>query len=187
MTVTNAHYFSLVSPPATLTFPLGLLAWTVILCETRWRDWKYHNSDVIMIAMASQITGVPFDCTNVRRWKKTSKLRVTGLWGWGWGWGGGGGGVGGVGGGGGVGGRQRWPVITPHNKGPVTRKMFPFDDVIMVARWRWSIASLFASEKLVMSIHITYLSCLPWKIEDRIEFKWIVLNANHMTSEGLLW
>ena len=104
MTVTNAHYFSLVSPPATLTFPLGLLAWTVILCETRWRDWKYHNSDVIMIAMASQITGVPFDCTNVRRWKKTSKLRVTGLWGWGRGGGGGGGGVGWGGGGVGWGG-----------------------------------------------------------------------------------
>ena len=26
---------------------------------------------------------------------------------------------------------QRWPVNSPH-KGPVTRKMFPFDDVIMV-------------------------------------------------------
>ena len=25
---------------------------------------------------------------------------------------------------------HRWPVISPH-KGPVTRKMFPFDDVIM--------------------------------------------------------
>ena len=29
-------------------------------------------------------------------------------------------------------GRHRWPVVSPH-KGPVTRKMFPFDDVIM--RW----------------------------------------------------
>ena len=26
---------------------------------------------------------------------------------------------------------HRWPVISPH-KGPVTRKMFPFDDVIMI-------------------------------------------------------
>ena len=25
---------------------------------------------------------------------------------------------------------HRWPVISPH-KGPVTRKMFPFDEVIM--------------------------------------------------------
>ena len=43
------------------------------------------------------------------RWsKKTSKLRVTGL----------------------CAGKSPWPVNSPH-KGPVTRKMFPFDDVIM--------------------------------------------------------
>ena len=42
------------------------------------------------------------------RSKKTSKLRVTGL----------------------CVGIHRWPVNSPH-KGPVTRKMFPFDDVIM--------------------------------------------------------
>ena len=29
-----------------------------------------------------------------------------------------------------VSGIHRWPVNSPH-KGPVTRKMFPFDDVIM--------------------------------------------------------
>ena len=28
---------------------------------------------------------------------------------------------------------HRWPVTSPH-KGPVTRKMFPFDDVIMIVR-----------------------------------------------------
>ena len=43
-----------------------------------------------------------------RRSKKTSKLRVTSLWE----------------------GNHRWLVDSPH-KGPVTRKMFPFDDVIM--------------------------------------------------------
>ena len=43
-----------------------------------------------------------------RRSKKTSNLRVTGLW-----WG-----------------IHRGPVNSPH-KGPVTWKMFPFDDVIM--------------------------------------------------------
>ena len=45
------------------------------------------------------------------RSKKTSKLRVNGL-------------------GGGI---HRWALTSPH-KGPVTRKMFPFDDIIMV--WR---------------------------------------------------
>ena len=44
-----------------------------------------------------------------RRWKKTSKLRVTGL----------------------CAGNSPGPVNSPH-KGPVTRKMFPFDDVIML-------------------------------------------------------
>ena len=46
-----------------------------------------------------------------RRWKKTSKLRVTGL----------------------CAGNSPGPVNSPH-KGPVTRKMFPFDDVIMCFR-----------------------------------------------------
>ena len=43
------------------------------------------------------------------RSKKTSKLRVTDL----------------------CEGNNRWPVDSPH-KGPVTRKMFPFDDVTMI-------------------------------------------------------
>ena len=31
---------------------------------------------------------------------------------------------------------HRWPVNSPH-KGPVTRKMFPFDDVIMLTHYVW--------------------------------------------------
>ena len=46
--------------------------------------------------------------------KKTSKLRVTGL----------------------CVGNSPGPVTSPH-KGPVTRKMFPFDDVIMVIIFNW--------------------------------------------------
>ena len=46
------------------------------------------------------------------RSKKTSKLRVTGL----------------------CAGIHRWSVNSPH-KGPITRKMFPFDDVIMNMMW----------------------------------------------------
>ena len=30
---------------------------------------------------------------------------------------------------------RTWPVNSPH-KGPVTKKMFPFEDVIMNASWR---------------------------------------------------
>ena len=72
-------------------------------------DW-FHYIDVIMTTMASQITSLtvaiqPFFQTQI---KKKSKLRVTGL----------------------CVGISPGPVNSPH-KGPVTRKMFPFDDVIM--------------------------------------------------------
>ena len=48
-------------------------------------------------------------CLFRRRSNKTSKLRVTGL----------------------LGGIHRWPVNSPY-KEPVTRKRFPFDDVIII-------------------------------------------------------
>ena len=70
-----------------------------------------HGSDVIMSVMASQITGVSIvhsivcwgaDQRNLQ--SSTSKVFVRGL--------------------------HQSPVNPPH-RGPVTRKMFPFDDVIM--------------------------------------------------------
>ena len=67
-----------------------------------------HYNDGIISAMASQITSLTIVYSR-RRSKKTSKLSVTGLF-----WG-----------------IHRWPMNCPH-KGPVTRKMFPFDDVIMI-------------------------------------------------------
>ena len=36
---------------------------------------------------------------------------------------------------------RRWPVNSPH-KGPVTRKMFPLDDVIMNGEWSFGITDL---------------------------------------------
>ena len=70
-----------------------------------------HYNDTIMGAIASQIIQ-PHDCLlNClfrRITKKTSNLRVTCF----------------------ARGINRWPLNSPH-KGSVTRKMFPFDDVIM--------------------------------------------------------
>ena len=40
-----------------------------------------------------------------------------------------------------------WPVKSLH-KGPVTRKMFPFDDVIMPSSSHWCLMSLMESESL---------------------------------------
>ena len=73
---------------------------------------RYHYSDVIMGATASQITGVPIvyaivcSGANQRKHQSSASLAF-------------------------VRGIHRSPVNSPH-KGPVTRKMFPFDDVIMI-------------------------------------------------------
>ena len=67
-------------------------------------------TDVIISTMASQITSFTIVYSTVysrRISKKTSKLRVTGIC------------------------EGNSPVNSAH-KGPVTRKMFPFDDVIMI-------------------------------------------------------
>ena len=67
--------------------------------------WRHNERDGVW-------NHQPHDCLLSRlfrrRSKKTSKLRVTGLC------------------------AGNWPVNSPH-KGPVTRKLFPFDDVIMIS------------------------------------------------------
>ena len=82
---------------------------TCILYDPNHSCWcsGYHYIDVIMTTMASQITSL-LNRLFWRRSKKTSKLRVTGL----------------------CAGNSPGPVNSPH-KGPVTRNIFPFDDVIM--------------------------------------------------------
>ena len=81
-----------------------LMEWEVIIV-------LFLYSDVIMSAMASQIIGVSIVCSIVcsgidqRKHQSSASLAF-------------------------VRGIHRWPVASPH-KGPVTRKMFPFDDIIM--------------------------------------------------------
>ena len=71
----------------------------------------FRYCDVIMSTMASQITSVSFICSTVcwgtdeRKHQSSASLAF-------------------------VRGIHRWPVDSPH-RGRVTRKMFPFDDVIM--------------------------------------------------------
>ena len=67
--------------------------------------WRHNEHDSVSY---HQPRGCLLDRLFRRRSKKTSKLRVTGL----------------------CAGNSPGPVNSPH-KGPVTRKMFPFDDVIM--------------------------------------------------------
>ena len=70
-----------------------------------------HNSDVIKGAIASQITGLmivySIVYSDADKIKHQSSASLAFVWG-----------------------MHRWPVNSPH-KWPVTRKMFPFDDVIM--------------------------------------------------------
>ena len=71
-----------------------------------------HYGDVIMTTIASQITSLTVVYSIVYSdadQRKHQKLRVTGL----------------------CVGNSPGPVNSPH-KGPVTRKMFPFDDVIRI-------------------------------------------------------
>ena len=85
-----------------------------------WQNTYPHNDDVIMSLIASQITSLTIVYSTVyldadqRKHQSSASLAF-------------------------VRGIHRGPVNSPH-KGPVTRKMFPFDDVIMV---RWWLATSF--------------------------------------------
>ena len=90
------------------------LMWSTLLVCLFFFSVNNHYSDGIMSAMASQITGVLTVFSAVcsgednRKHPRSASLTF-------------------------VRGIHRWPVDPPH-KGPVTRKMFPFDDVIMTLR-----------------------------------------------------
>ena len=69
-----------------------------------------HYDDVIMSTLASRITTVfliVYSCADQRKHQSSASLAF-------------------------VRGIHRWPVNSPH-KGPVTRKMLPFDDVTMIS------------------------------------------------------
>ena len=78
--------------------------------SSRW--WHSYYNDVMMSAMASQISSLTIGYTTVysgadqRKHQSSAPLAFTR-------------------------GIHRWPVNSPH-KWPVTREMFPFDDVIMI-------------------------------------------------------
>ena len=82
-------------------------------CVCGWR-LLYHYSNVIMNTMVSQITSLTsvystiYSGADERKHQSSASLAF-------------------------VRGIHRWPMNSPH-KGPVTRKMFPFDDVIMTIR-----------------------------------------------------
>ena len=84
--------------------------WHELLWQAGW-IYSLQYCDVIMNVMASHITSVSIVCSTVcsgaDQRKHQSSVPLAS-----------------------VRGIHRWPVNCPH-KGPVTRKIFPFDDVIM--------------------------------------------------------
>ena len=84
----------------------------MIVCHPFMVLLKSHYNDVLMSAMASQITSLTifysavYSGADQRKHQSPASLAF-------------------------VRGIHRWPVNSPH-KGPVTRKMFPFDDVIIM-------------------------------------------------------
>ena len=114
---------------------------------------QFHYSDVIMSAMASQITSVPIVYSTVCSGadKRTHRSPASLAF---------------------VRGIHRWPVNSTH-KGPVTRKMFPFNDIIMlliVRQWlnqeihkkKFSVCYLFSlvypkasNDLYLMQIHLS--------------------------------
>ena len=109
------HFFNISSVFLGQNPPAWHLWWM-----TSVRDWGMgiiHYNDVIMIAMASQITSLTIVYSTVysgpdqRKHQSTASLAF-------------------------VHGIHRWPVNSPHKR-PVTRKMFPFDDIIMPFKSIW--------------------------------------------------
>ena len=113
------------SPADTITAAWNqTLKWPRLCIQNAWRNFEKscgnlvtevthnHYSDVIIGAMASQITSLTivystvYSGTDDRKHQSSASLAFVRR-------------------------IHRWPVNSPH-KGPVTRKMFPFDDVILL-------------------------------------------------------
>ena len=103
----RSHYNDLFSRISAKEISRVLCWWIIPLGHE-----KYHYCDVIMGMVASKITGLAIVCStvysDVDQRKHQSSVSLAFVWG-----------------------IHRRPVNSSH-KGPVTRKMFPFDDVIIV-------------------------------------------------------
>ena len=97
-----------------------------------------HNNDVIMSTMASQITSLTIIYSTVysgadqRQLQSSESLAFVRR-------------------------LHRWPVNSPH-KGPVTRKMLPFDDVIMVTDFT-GMAVMFVTAGCILCGKIWSICC----------------------------
>ena len=113
--------------------------------------WRHNDHDGVS---NHQPRGCLLSCLFGRRSKKTSKLRVTGL----------------------CAGNSPGPVNSLH-KGPVTRKMFPFDDVIMChVQLRWGALKN-------VDLKIKWQTFLRWKTNT--DGCWCPLTGSSITLTSL--
>ena len=165
-------------------FPSNILKKTVVrYCSfqsmkeiTIMRTQRSHYSDVIMSSRASQFTGVSIACSTVCSGADQRKHQSSALLAF-------------------VRGFHRWPVNSPH-KGPVTRTMFPFDDVIMIMRPSASLIVTYSvctqvQGQIIISrggiCHIKVESCTWWQVfeiwhGDRYGYK---VSKNHLKQVGV--
>ena len=129
---------------------LHVLVWCVITCShlswyapKLWGICQGHYDDVIMSAMASRITRlmtvylIVYSRTDQRKHQSSASLAF-------------------------VRGIHRRPVNSPH-KGPVTRKMVPFDDVIMNICYWHRLALHTETEKNGRHFPDDILDAFSWK------------------------
>ena len=110
--------------------------WTHLdIREKSFRGFHLHYNDVIVSAMASQIISLTivystvYSGTDQRKHPSSVSLYF-------------------------VRGIHRWPVNSPH-KGPVTRKLFPFDDVIMKHMYMQALMnSLWYTPEVFQGLHL---------------------------------
>ena len=158
--------------------------------------WKIRYNDVIKSAMASQITSLTIvywtvcsEADQIKYQSSSSLAFVRGI--------------------------HRWPVNSPH-KGPVTWKMFPFDDVIIHMKTSWhrhsfrtnglcrgypSVEVFTHTGRVIWSFHVSFVnkmvykpsSCrtfeTPWRTCDVTAMSWTVtyLHRESGTRNGIRW
>ena len=120
----------------------------------------YRYNDVIMSTMVSQTTSLTTVYSSVysgadqRKHQSSATLAfVTGI--------------------------HLWPVNSPHT-GPVTWKMFPFDDVIM---YIWNFKTIYYTN---MSSHLPYMSLACWSDIYKTGMAWYASHICHSSGGPII-
>ena len=129
--------------------------WHGLIVVTKPNTWLIHIShydDVIMGAIASQITSLTIVYSTVYSGADQSKHQSSASLAFVWG-------------------IHRGPVNSPH-KWPVTRKMFPFDDVIMISSGTWlrngkKFWNILSEEKMFMFVQMSLMNT-EWSFQQFI-------------------